>query len=141
MIIKWLQRLVIALIVISSLYASIQTLISTKDLGSTRDDPVADWEVRFQPLKERLPFQRGVVGYITNSDIPGADFDAADEQGEYVLVQYVMSPIIVVKGTNQEWNVANLSPKAYKLWSQSNQGQFEVIPFKGNIYLLHKVGQ
>lgn len=141
MIVKWLQRLFIAFLVIASLYASIQTLISTKDLGSTTDDPVADWEVRFEPLKERLPFQRGVVGYISDSSIPGASYDPADEEGEYVLVQYVMAPIIIVKGTDQEWNVANLSPKAYKIWSASNNGQFEVIPFNGNIYLLHKVGE
>lgn len=141
MIIKWLQRLFIVFIVIASLYASIQTLISTKDLGSVRDDPVADWEVRFQPLKERLPFQRGVVGYISDSNIPGADFDPANEEGEYVLAQYVMAPIVIVKGLEQEWNVANLSPKAYRIWSASNNGQFEVIPFKGNIYLLHKAGQ
>ncbi|HEX2697265.1 MAG TPA: hypothetical protein VHM28_06110 [Anaerolineales bacterium] len=138
--IKYLQRLFIILIIITSLYASIATLISTKDLGSTSDDPVADWETRFQPLKEQLPFQRGVVGYISDSNIPGADFDAANEEGEYVLVQYVMSPIIIIKGTDQEWNVANLSPQTYKIWSASNNGQFEVIPFKGNIYLLHKAG-
>lgn len=137
---RWLQRLFIALIVMASLYASIQTLISTKDLGSTSDDPVADWEVRFAPLKERLPFRRGVVGYISDSSIPGVTYDAANDEGEYVLAQYVMSPIIIVKGTDQEWNIANLRPAAYKIWSQSNQGQFEVIAFKGNIYLLHKVG-
>src|SRR5262245_51300397 len=125
---RYLQRLFIILIVIASLYASIATLISTKDLGGIKDDPVADWEVRFQPLKERLPFQRGVVGYISDSNIPGADFDAANEEGEYVLVQYVMAPIVIVKGTDQEWNVANLSPKAYKIWNSSNNGQFEVIP-------------
>ncbi len=141
MIIKWLQRLFIALIVVMSLYASIQTLISTKDLGSTSDDPVADWETRFEPLKKRLPFERGVVGYISDSSVPGAEFDPADEEGEYVLVQYVMSPIIIVKGTEQEWNIANLSPKAYKIWSKSNTGQFDIIPFKGNIYLLHRVSK
>ena len=141
MIIKWLQRLFILLIVMMSLYASIQTLISTKDLGSTSADPVADWETRFEPLKKRLPFERGVIGYISDSSVPGADYDPANEEGEYVLVQYVMAPIIIVKGTDQEWNIANLRPDTYKLWSQSNQNKFEVIQFSGNIYLLHKAGQ
>ncbi len=138
---KGSQRVVLALIVLASLYASIRNLISTKELGSLTDDPVADWEKRFEPLKKRLPFLRGVVGYISDSSIPGVGFDAANEEGEYVLTQYVMSPIIIVKGTDQEWNIGNLGQEAYRVWSQSNQGGFEVIPFKGNLYLIHRLGQ
>lgn len=141
MIIKWLQRSVLLLIVLASLYASILNLVSTKELGSTNDDPVADWEKRFAPLKQQLPFQRGITGYISDSDIPGVDFNAANDEGEYVLTQYVMAPVIIIKGTEQVWNIGNLGPKAYKIWSQSNHGQFDVIPFAGNIYLLHRSAQ
>ncbi len=139
MIIRWLQRGVIALIVLASLYASIRNLISTKDLGSTTDDPVADWEVRFGPIKAQLPFKRGVVGYISDSSVPGVSYNAANDEGEYVLTQYALAPIIIVKGTNQEWNIANLDKAAYALWSKTNQGQFEVIPFKDKLYLLHRL--
>jgi hypothetical protein len=139
MIIKWLRRGMIVLIVFASLYASVQNLISTKDLGSTNDDPVADWEIRFRPLKKQLPFTRGAVGYISNSSIPGASFNAANDEGEYVLTQYAMAPIIIVKGTGQEWNIANLDKDAFALWSKTNQGQFEVIPFKDRLYLLHRL--
>jgi len=139
--IKWLQRLLLGLIIVASLYASVQNLIASKDLGSIHDDPVLDWEKRFVPLKERLPFKRGVVGYISASSVPGAIYDSNNDQGEYVLAQYVMAPIIIIKGTDQEWNIGNLKPDAYKIWSQSNHGQFEVFPFKGNIYLIHKVGK
>lgn len=141
MILKWSRRTLFLLIVLASLYASLQNLLSTKDLGHINEDPVAAWEKRFEPLKERLPFTRGVVGYIIDSDIPGVNYDAADEEGEYVLVQYAMSPIILVRGTDQEWNIGNLSRQAYEAWSQSNHGRFEVIPFKGNLYLIHRVGQ
>ncbi len=139
--IKWLQRVLLGLIIVASLYASIQNLIASKDLGSIHDDPVLDWEKRFVPLKARLPFKRGVIGYISASSVPGASYDSNNDQGEYVLTQYVMSPIIIITGTNQEWNIGNLKPDVYKLWSQSNHGQFEVFPFKGNIYLFHKVGK
>ena len=141
MIIKWFQRVLLALIIVISLFASVKNLISTKELGSLTDDPVADYEKRFEPLKAKLPFQRGVVGYISNSDVPGAGFDAANDEGEYVLVQYVMSPIIIARGTDHKWNIGNLKPKAYKLWSQSHQGQFEVFPFKGNLYLFHRLSK
>ncbi len=140
MINKWLPRVLIVMMVAASLYASIQNLISTKDLGSVSDDPVADWEKRFAPIKQRLPFERGVVGYISNSSVPGASFNAANDEGEYVLTQYVMAPVIIVKGTDQEWNIANLDRQGFELWSKTNQGRFEVIPFKAGLYLLHRIG-
>lgn len=139
MIIKWLQRGAIVLVILASLFASIQNLISTKDLGSINADPVADWEVRFSPLKEQLPFKRGIVGYISDSSIPGAVYNSADDEGEYVLTQYVLAPIIIVKGTDQEWNIANLDKQAYAIWSRSNRGEFDVIPFKDKLYLLHRL--
>ena len=139
MIIKWLQRGVILLIIVASLFASVRNLISTKNLGSISDDPVADWEIRFGPLKQQLPFQRGVVGYISDSSIPGITYNAANDEGEYVLTQYVLAPIIIIKGTDQEWNVANLDKDAYTVWSKTNQGQFEVTTFKDKLYLLHRL--
>ena len=67
-------------------------------------------------------------------------YDAANDEGEYVLTQYVMSPVIIVKGTAQEWNIANLDRQAFDMWSRSNQGKFEVTAFKGGLYLLHRIG-
>ena len=96
--IKWVQAGALILIVLGSLSASIQNLVSTRDLGSTSDDPVADWEKRFEPLKKQLPFVRGVVGYISDSSIPGVSFDSANDQGEYVLAQYVLAPISHCQG-------------------------------------------
>ena len=140
MAIKWLQRVFLALLIAAGLAASIQNLIATKNLGSVSDDPVADWERRFTPIKERLPFQRGIVGYISDSSIPGVTYDAANDEGEYVLTQYVLAPIILVKGADQEWDIANLSRQAFELWSSANQGKFEVTASKSGIYLLHRIG-
>ncbi len=140
MSIKWIQRGLLLLVLAVCLYASVQNLIATKDLGSVTDDPVADWEKRFTPIKERLPFRRGLVGYISDSSIPGVSYDAANDEGEYVLTQYVMAPIIIVKGTNQEWDIANLDRQAFVIWSKSNAGKFDVVALKDGLYLLHKVG-
>ncbi len=140
MALKWLQRLFVVLLIAAGLTSSVQNLIATKNLGSVSDDPVADWEKRFAPVKQRIPFERGLVGYISDSSIPGVSYSAANDEGEYVLTQYVMSPIVIVKGTGQEWDIANLSRQAYELWSKSNQGKFEVTAFKGNLYLLHRTG-
>jgi hypothetical protein len=140
MIIKRLQRLFLVLLIAAGLYASVRNLIATGELGSVSDDPVADWEKRFTPIKQRLPFERGVVGYISDSSIPGAPYDAANDEGEYVLTQYVMSPVVIVKGTAQEWDIANLDRQAFDMWSKSNEGKFEVTAFKGGLYLLHRIG-
>ena len=99
-------------------------LSPTRSLGSTTDDPVADWERRFQPVKARLPFQRGFVGYISDSAIPGITFDAANDEGEYILTQYAMAPVIIVKGTDQEWNIGNLSGRAFEAWNARHAGAF-----------------
>ena len=137
----WLGRGVVGLIVLASLVASIQNLVATRTLGSTTDDPVADWERRFEPLKARLPFQRGFVGYISDSAIPGIAFDAANDEGEYILTQYAMAPVIIVKGTNQEWNIGNLGTSGFEAWSAANSGTFEVTPLRGKLYLFHRIGK
>src|SRR5512138_2566466 len=137
---RWLQRGLLIALVLAGIYASVANLISTRGLGSTSEDPVAQWDARFAPIKARLPFQRGVVGYISDSSIPGVDFDAANDEGEYVLTQYALAPIIILKGTDQEWNIANLSRPAYEAWAKTSQGQFEVTAFKGGLYLLHRIG-
>jgi hypothetical protein len=137
---RWFPRAVIVLLVAASLYASVQNMISTRELGSVNDDPVADWEKRFAPLIEQIPFQRGVVGYISDSEIPGSTYDAANDEGEYVLTQYVLAPVVIQRGTAQEWNIANLDKTAYELWSKANGTRFQVTAFKGGLYLLHRVG-
>ncbi|MGE5073476.1 MAG: hypothetical protein ACM3MF_08620 [Anaerolineae bacterium] len=137
---KWIQRGLLAVIVLLALVASAQNLLATRDLGSVRDDPVADWEARFAAVKQRLPFRRGVVGYISDSSVPGATFDPANDEGEYVLTQYVMAPIIIVKGTDQEWNIANLDRATFEQWSKSHGDKFEVTSLKGGLYLLHRTG-
>jgi hypothetical protein len=136
----WLGRGLLGLIVLGSLAASIQNLAATRELGSATDDPVADWDERFEPLKARLPFQRGFVGYISDSAVPGIPFNAANDQGEYVLTQYAMAPVIIIKGTEQEWNIGNLSVAAFDEWNAHHAGAFEVTRLGGGLYLLHRIG-
>jgi hypothetical protein len=109
-------------------------------MGNLNEDPVADWEVRFEPLREKLPFVRGVVGYISDAGVPGAAYDRANEEGEYILTQYALAPIIIVWGTDQEWNVANLSTDAYRLWSAEEHPGFDIQPLGSGLYLLHRIG-
>jgi len=134
-----LQRVILAGIIAASIYFGFQNLRSAMAIGSLTSDPVTQWEVRFQAVKKLLPFQRGVIGYLTNSDVPGAKYDVNNEDGEYTLTQYSMAPIILVRGDHEEWTIANLNSKAFQLWSQSNHGQFRVIPLKDDLYLLQRL--
>jgi len=134
-----LQRIFLGLIVAASLYASIRNLAATPELGSVTEDPVAAWEQRFAAVKEQLPFVRGAVGYISDADVPGADFDPANDEGEYILTQYALAPIVIVRGTRLDWNIANFGPATFALWSSQGIGEFEVQPMRGGLYLLRRV--
>ena len=136
--IMWATRALLLLMLAASLAASVGNLDSTKALGSIADDPVADWEQRFAAVKARLPFQRGFVGYISDSDVPGTSFDPANDEGEYVLTQYAMAPVILVRGTTEEWSIANLSTGAYQTWSASNSRSFDVTSLRHGLFLLHR---
>jgi hypothetical protein len=136
----WIQRLLLVLIAAASTYAAASNLLSTRELGSIDEDPVAQWEQRFAPVRERLPFVRGVVGYISDSDVPGAEFNAANDSGEYVLTQYALAPIIIIRGTDQEWNLANLSRDGFERWQALHADSFELILQQNGLYLLRRIG-
>ena len=133
-----LQRVMLGGMIAASIYFGFQNLRNAMGIGSLNGDPVTKWELRFEAVRKTLPFKRGVIGYITNSDVPGAIYNADNEQGEYTLTQYTMAPIILVRGDNEEWTLANLSGKAFQIWSQTNQGRYRVIPLKDNLYLLQR---
>ena len=134
-----LQKIMVLLVVLGGMVAGWKNLQFTKTLGQLQDDPVTQWEKRFVVLKGLIPFKRGVVGYLSDSGVPGVDYAAANDLGEYTLTQYTLSPVILVRGTNQEWIVGNLSKQAYAVWSRSNQGQFEVTPLNYGLYLIHRL--
>ena len=136
----WAQRVFLVLIGTASLYAAAWNLVSTFDLGSLHDDPVADWEMRFAPVHQHLPFVRGVIGYISDSDIPGASFNAANDEGEYILTQYALAPIVIVRGTDQEWILANLTRDSFDRWLRLHTVSFEIIWQQNGLYLLRRSG-
>jgi hypothetical protein len=134
----WVTRALLLLTLAASLAASVGNLAATNELGSIADDPVADWEQRFEAVKARLPFERGFIGYISDSDVAGTSFDPANDEGEYVLTQYAMAPVILVRGTTEDWNIANLSTEAYRIWSAGNSGSFDITPLRNGLFLLHR---
>lgn len=133
-----IRRGMLILLLLGSVFGSLKNLLATKDVGLLLEDPVADWDARFVRLKQALPFIRGEIGYISDSNIPGVSYDGANDLGEYVLTQYAMAPVILIRGTDQEWNIGNLSGPAFRAWEAANGAAFDVKQFGDGIYLLHR---
>jgi hypothetical protein len=136
---RLLQVALIGWVIYSSITQSLSYLISTKERGSLEQDPVTQWETKFVRLKKALPQDTDVVGYLADWDVPGITYNDGNQHGEYVLIQYTLSPVIVARGTDYEWIVGNLTHEAYEKWQSSSQGKFEVSFYKNNLYLIHKV--
>jgi hypothetical protein len=54
----------------------------------------ADWEKRFEPVKDDLPFEYGVIGYVADWDIPGLSYDPANSEAEHILAQYADAIVV-----------------------------------------------
>lgn len=132
-----IQRLAVFLMLITSSYSIILHSLSTVnvDKGS---EALEAWEARLQPVRDALPIKRGVIGFVGEWDVPGVESAFMDQESEYLLTQYALAPLILVRGAEAEWNVAILNKTAFTLWEQSNQGRFKVIHQGHNVYLLHR---
>ena len=136
---KVLQRIVLVIIVILGVKTSVENLKSSIAERSNDAAVIGAWNERLSKLIAPIPFERGFVGYLSNADVPGASFDSNDTEGEFVLTQYAITPLILVRGTEQEWNILNLDPKTFQKWFQENENRFEVVRSGGGMYLVHKV--
>jgi hypothetical protein len=137
---KYLQRIILILITILGIKTGVETFVSSINMHSN-ETAVISWDERVSNLIARIPFKRGVIGYISNADIPGATFNQADSSGEYILTQYAAIPLVIIRGTNQEWNILNIDPKTFEKWQQTNGNEFEITGSGGGLYLAHKVSK
>jgi hypothetical protein len=137
---KYLQRIILIVIAILGIKTSIETFVSTFNMDSN-DISVSNWDERISNLTAPIPFERGFTGYISNADIPGAAFDEADTSAEYILTQYAVAPIILIHGTDQDWNIINLDPGTFETWYQANLNDFAVVGSGGGLYLVRKVNK
>jgi len=134
---KVLQGIILIVITLLGIKTGVQGFVSTINMPS-HDTSVANWDERISTLTASIPFERGFVGYISDIDIPGISYDRDNLVGEFILTQFAIAPIILIQGTDQEWNILSLTPQAYEKWSRINADNFEVTKFGGKLYLAHK---
>jgi hypothetical protein len=137
---KIVQVIILIVIILSGGYASIRNFLSTISMSS-QDAGIDRFEQPLQKLTELVPFQRGTIGYLGDEDIPLMTFDPDDVAAEYMLAQFAVAPLILERGTAQEWNLLNLTSDAYDVWIKENGGKFDVVPLGEHIYLAHRQDQ
>jgi hypothetical protein len=136
---KYLQRIVLVVITILAIKTALEIFV--KNITSRDDDTavVAEWDERITKLITPIPFRHGLVGYISSKDIPGTVFSADNEEGEYILTQYAVAPLILIRGTEQEWNILNVDRDTFNKWTAANADNFELTTSGGGMFLVHKV--
>jgi hypothetical protein len=135
-----LQIAAVLLLILTSSFSLTQYWHST--VGVDKDSDALDaWAARLEPARRALPIKRGVIGYLGQWDLPEINYDYADQEGEFILTQYALAPLILVRGAQEEWNIAVLNPTAFEAWQESNPGEYEIIEFKYGVYLLHRLNE
>ena len=136
---KYIQRIILVIIIILGIKTGIENFTSSMNNPSNNTAVVTNWNKQLSKLINPIPVRHGLVGYLSNEDFLGTTFSSNDASGEYVLTQYAIAPLILVRGTDQEWDILNLEPVNYKKWMQKNAADFEFIKVEGGMYLVHRV--
>lgn len=138
---KVLQGIVLVAIAGLGIKTSIENFQSGFAERSNDAEVIAAWNDRIASLTKPIPFENGTIGYLSSEDIPGASFNSNDAEGEFVLTQYAVAPLILVRGLEQEWCILNLDPETFKQWMRENEARFELVRSGGGMYLVHKAAQ
>ena len=138
MIRKILQISTLMVISAFYVYSSFDHFLLTLNTPS-HDEGVRRFEERLKNLRDLIPLEHGIIGYISNENIDSVEYDAANASGEYVLSQYALSPLILDKGKYHEWNILNMTSNAYNLWNKQHGSDFKVVGSGGGFYLVQRL--
>lgn len=138
-----LKQILVVLFILINFLSIIQLGISSTNIPDRGAATLDRWEAQMKLVKNALPINRGIVGYISEQDIPGADYGYWDTETEFLLTQYALAPLILKKGLSAEWNVVVLNNKNLAIWEaylqETYQGKYEIITIKGIVRIFHKV--
>lgn len=84
-------------------------------------------EKRLQPLRAFLP-ERGILGFVQEDFLPNVE-----RIREFVLTQYVLAPLILVKDEARPLVIANFKEdRLFQDWLKDNREKFVVLKDLGN---------
>jgi len=108
-----LRTALAALAVVGLLGYALVTLAQSAALSVARwpveqgADPGSGWENRLARLRAELP-DHGLIGYLSEIDVPGLSNDPIDTNQEYVMTQYFLAPLVVQRNANHKLVMANI---------------------------------
>ena len=144
MLLAWVKKILVVVLLLINLSVIGQLWISSMNIPDRGADTLDRWEAQMILVKKALPIQRGVVGYVSEEDVPDADYAFWDTETEFLLTQYALAPLILKKGSIAEWNVVVLNDKNLATWESLLQKTYphpyEIIAIKSNIRIFHKLG-
>ena len=129
----------IFLLIVTSFRSVFLQISQARQLVDTDGSFFVEWEKRFDPIKDDLPFTHGVIGYAADWDIPGLSYDPANTEAEHILTQYTLTPIVVSRDTSNEWILVNMNAENFETWFALQKGEFSVAKYKFNLYLVHRI--
>ena len=104
-------------------------------------DMVSSWEEHMKLIRENLPPDVFIVGYLESTDInPFYKYDDA----ELFLTQYGIAPVALIKGDDFEWIIGNfgndVSLQSIKSWLDQRLRNYTIQDLGFGIYLIHRMG-
>jgi hypothetical protein len=65
------------------------------------------------------------------------EYDLVDQETEYTLTQYALTPRMVQPGLAHEWIIGNFTSPDFRDWLDKNLASYEIIEIGFGIYLIH----
>ena len=136
---RWIAIIALAGCLFYSSIVLMQNAKEIADSGPGAGDFVTGWEERMERVKSKLPNDVSLVGYVTDADLPGMETDPIDQDNEYMLSQYSLTPIRVVPGLEAEWIIGNFTVPDFQVWLDQSLGEYEINNLGYGIYLIHRM--
>lgn len=105
---------------------------------SQSSDSVSKWEKRIKPALDHIPSNVTELGYAADWDIPDSGYDIIDQDNEYTLTQYALSPRTVQPGLDHEWIIGNFTNNNFRKWLDKNLSSYKIIKIGFGIYAIHR---
>ena len=97
-------------------------------------DPITKYEMRFGDLKAYLQ-NHAVVGYISDHD------DKSDRYGQaYSMTQYVLAPVILVRGIKRKFIIGNFQGAQPDIISYEKENISLIRDFGNGVLLFERMG-
>jgi hypothetical protein len=139
--IKLLRLLSIVGLVVYGVVVSYQNAASAKALWNPDkpfDNPVDKWQKRMDRVRNTIPEGITTIGYAADWDLPGVQYNAVDQDAEYMITQYSLAPIQVVPGLDQEWVIGNFTNEDFKNWLDDQLSSYQIKDLGFGIYVIHR---